>query len=153
MSCNGLGLRYGRPPTRSISIENMVECRHSSAISVSAYRTWAVVGSVRYDIRSSICMRMISNQIPTLTELISSCRESSTCCSWLIRSHSGVPYSDTVRSGMKKLPSTSGAFQSMSTCGSYDRFALAFRSLFAVVSRSVRTISASRRCVRTAERM
>ena len=38
---------------------------------------------------------MFSNQMPAESVLTSSCRDSSICCSRVISSHIGVPYSDT----------------------------------------------------------
>ena len=60
---------------------------------------------------------MFSNQMPADSVLTSSWRDSSICCSRVIASHSGVPYSDTDLGGRKNLSGSSGASQSMSTTG------------------------------------
>ena len=61
---------------------------------------------------------MISNHSPVPATLASSWRDSSTRCSSLIRSHSGVPYSDVRSNGMNFMSSSTGASQSMSRSGS-----------------------------------
>ena len=60
---------------------------------------------------------MFSNQMPADSVLTNSCRDSSICCSRVMLSHNGVPYSDTVFGGRKNLSGSSGASQSMSTTG------------------------------------
>ncbi len=82
---------YAGTPILAIMRANMIECRHSSAISVSAYWTWLLVGSRSKAWRSSICMRISSNQMPTLAIEATSCLESSMRSSSVIRSHRSVP--------------------------------------------------------------
>ena len=69
----------------------MFECRHSSAISVSANRNSGLAWSLAYWSRKIICCRIISNQMPVLMIEATSCRVSVTRCASVIRSHSAVP--------------------------------------------------------------
>lgn len=51
----------------------MMEWRHSSAISVRANRNSALAWFLRYWSRSTICWRIISNQMPVLMIEQTSC--------------------------------------------------------------------------------
>ncbi len=61
---------------------------------------------------------MISNHIPTLAMLATSCRDSSIRCWADMPSHSPVPYRLSRSGGAKYIPANSGASQSTSTVGS-----------------------------------
>jgi hypothetical protein len=65
-----------------------------------------------------MCIRIVSNQMPTLAMLATSCLDSSTRCSAVSPAHSGVPYSDTRCAGSYSAPGTGGAVQSISMSGS-----------------------------------
>ncbi len=69
----------------------MIEWRHSSAISVSANWNSALTGFLRYWSRSTICWRIISNQMPVFMIEQTSCRVRVTRCRSVISSHSRVP--------------------------------------------------------------
>src|SRR5690606_19564474 len=94
--------------------------------------------------RTSSCMRMISNQMPSEARAAASCWDSRMRCSSLIRFHIGVSYSDTSSGGQNHLPSSKGASQSSSLSGSKECLAEEARSRSATCSRSLSSPSASR---------
>src|SRR5438552_11491221 len=80
-------------------------------------------------------MRIVSNQIPALAELTTSCLVNSTRWSWLSPCHSAVPYRLLRCGGIQNAPGTNGASQSISTVGSYELRSEDLRSRSAVCSR------------------
>jgi hypothetical protein len=69
----------------------MIECRHSSAISVSAHWNSALAGLSSYTSRRIICCRISSNQIPVEATDAASCLVSSRRCGSVSSSQYGVP--------------------------------------------------------------